>query len=540
MGNWFEKNYRTLIISAFLIPIITVAVVSISHVTKWYGISNPVTWAIYLSIGIEIAALSALAAISANMGKKVYFPFGIVTLVQFIGNIFFAYSYIDTTSPSFISWVELVSPLMELVGVEPTDLISHKRYLALFAGGMLPLISLSFLHMLVKFTQGEKQISPKEPINENIGEKDDIKEEPIPASDIVAEVSRFRPTDDDLKNLEDFLVKLRPETPKKHPTKEEQREILTQMMRESEEMGLYGEPVDNPLIKENNAPQNASEMMITNDEDIINSIPSDDEMSDWDLTPEPPTWMDEIPEPTPKPTIDEEVLDRIKELYEEREDYGQEPIEDIPQMENYYDGEINDEGSDIYTEDDLSDWDVTLMDGLEDLPYGFEYTEELDNALKTIENVNEEVVETPIPTIEITPQPTPELTFEINETPVPTPELTMEVVVEPTPEPTEEPILIDIVLPDMVVQTPFETQETPIVTQEELPEEEEKKNLEEFLPSPTLQNDGLEKEMDSIDPSDPIYWENVDSSESEDPNNGTPLRKTTSRNVGNTQRRRFR
>ena len=112
MGNWFEKNYRTLIISAFLIPIITVAVVSISHVTKWYGISNPVTWAIYLSIGIEIAALSALAAISANMGKKVYFPFGIVTLVQFIGNIFFAYSYIDTTSPAFVSWVELVSPLM--------------------------------------------------------------------------------------------------------------------------------------------------------------------------------------------------------------------------------------------------------------------------------------------------------------------------------------------------------------------------------------------------------------------------------------------
>ncbi len=93
MKNWFSRNYKTIIISAFLIPIITVALVSISHVTKWYGISNPVTWAIYLSIGIEIAALSALAAISANMGKKVYFPFGIVTLVQFIGNIYFAYSY---------------------------------------------------------------------------------------------------------------------------------------------------------------------------------------------------------------------------------------------------------------------------------------------------------------------------------------------------------------------------------------------------------------------------------------------------------------
>ena len=101
MKHWFNQNYKTLIITAFLIPIITVAIVSISHVTKWYGISNPVSWAIYLSIGIEIAALSALAAISANMGKKVYFPFAIVTIIQFIGNIFFAYSYIDINGQSF-------------------------------------------------------------------------------------------------------------------------------------------------------------------------------------------------------------------------------------------------------------------------------------------------------------------------------------------------------------------------------------------------------------------------------------------------------
>ncbi len=69
--TWIEKNLKKVIYVAFLVPILLVALVSISHVTKWYGISNPVTWAIYLSIGVEIAALSALAAISANMGKKV-------------------------------------------------------------------------------------------------------------------------------------------------------------------------------------------------------------------------------------------------------------------------------------------------------------------------------------------------------------------------------------------------------------------------------------------------------------------------------------
>jgi hypothetical protein len=200
MKVWFHKNYKTVIILAFLIPIITVAVVSISHVTQWYGISNPFTWAIYLSVGIEIAALSALAAISANMGKKIYFPFGIVTLIQFIGNIFFAYSFIDVTASSFKSWVELVSPLLEMTGVEPTDFIGHKRFLAFFSGGMLPLISLSFLHMLVKFSEEENKVSDKK--EENI--------EKIDASDLIGEISRVRLSEEDLALLEERLLRTKP------------------------------------------------------------------------------------------------------------------------------------------------------------------------------------------------------------------------------------------------------------------------------------------------------------------------------------------
>lgn len=155
--TWIQKNFKSIIYAAFLVPILTVAFVSISHVTKWYGISNPLSWAIYLSIGIEIAALSALAAISARMGKKVYFPFGIVTLIQFLGNIYFAYSYIDVGSQAFKDWVDLVDPIVSFMGVDSGDPIGHKRFLAIFAGGMLPIISLSFLHMLVKFEEDERQ-----------------------------------------------------------------------------------------------------------------------------------------------------------------------------------------------------------------------------------------------------------------------------------------------------------------------------------------------------------------------------------------------
>jgi len=201
--NWIEKNFKTLIYGAFLVPIITVAIVSISHVTKWYGISNPLSWAIYLSIGIEIAALSALAAIAAQMGKKVYFPFIIVTLIQFIGNIFFAYQYIDINAQSFKDWVDLVDPLVSFMGVESGDLVGHKRFLAFFAGGMLPIISLSFLHMLVKFEEegksGRKVEIDIEELSKRAGK---IESEEI--------IQPYIPTEEDLKNLEEQLNRMKP------------------------------------------------------------------------------------------------------------------------------------------------------------------------------------------------------------------------------------------------------------------------------------------------------------------------------------------
>jgi hypothetical protein len=212
MKNWFNKNYKTLIISAFLIPIIIVAFVSISHVTVWYDISNPDNWAAYLSVGIEIAALSALAAISANMGRKVYFPFVIVTLIQFIGNIFFAYQYIDINGKLFRNWVELVAPLLSTMGVEETDFIGHKRFLSLFSGGLLPMISLSFLHMLVKFSEENKTASNNNNILEEEKKKwegeflEKIKSEAIDSKDIVSEVSKVRLSEEELKQLEAILL----------------------------------------------------------------------------------------------------------------------------------------------------------------------------------------------------------------------------------------------------------------------------------------------------------------------------------------------
>jgi hypothetical protein len=283
MKNWFNKNYKTLIIAAFLIPILTVAVVSISHVTEWYGLSNPVSWAVYLSIGIEIAALSALAAISANMGSKVYFPFAVVTIVQFIGNIFFAYSYIDIDSKQFKDWVDLVSPFVEFMGVEQTDYVGHKRFLAFFSGGMLPIISLSFLHMLVKFTEEDKN---KE-VKQEESTPEDLKK-------FVDESTRIRLSEEDLKIIEERLLNPLPpneklkqafENYKDTDSKEVQKETLVQMMKNDQELGLYDEPT-----LDNNEIEKTEEILTP---PIVEEVKQENETPEFEV-PEQEGWTEEI------------------------------------------------------------------------------------------------------------------------------------------------------------------------------------------------------------------------------------------------------
>lgn len=277
MGSWLKNNFKLLIYISFLVPIVTVAIVSISHVTVWYGISNPMSWALYLSIGIEIAALSALAAISARMGSKVYVPFGIVTLIQFVGNIFFAFEFIKIDNLQFLSWVELTGPILEYMGIEQGDLQSHRRFLAIFAGGMLPLISLSFLHMLVKFNE----------------ENDDLKEEDgKDTKKVIEEETKIKPSEEDLNKLQDLLSKFKPEERTNEPTTTE----------------------------------------------IDSSDVVDKEMEDWDgrleedfnmfgdtLDEKPPEWLDEGPEPTEEEysewdedhALDVVMNDMVKDFTEE-------------------------------------------------------------------------------------------------------------------------------------------------------------------------------------------------------------------------------
>lgn len=150
--SWIKNNKERVIRISYIIPILIAAGISVYHVVAWYGIMNPIAWAIYLSIGIEIAALSALAGMTTKMSKFIYFPFLIVTLIQLIGNVFATFEYIDINSSTFRDWVLLVEPIFNSMNlVDEGDMLGHRRFLAILGGSFIPLISLSFLHMLVSF-----------------------------------------------------------------------------------------------------------------------------------------------------------------------------------------------------------------------------------------------------------------------------------------------------------------------------------------------------------------------------------------------------
>lgn len=210
MKNWLSKNLNTIIVGSFLIPIFLVAFVSISHVITFYSLANPISWATYLSIAVEIAALAALAGVSAKFGKFIYIPFGIVTFIQLLGNFYFSYTWIKVESKEFKDWMDMISPLLEPLGVDANDATSHRRILAFFTGGLLPFISLTFAHMLIVYSNRMK--SNDDVIEENQEElltEEKIEEISKDAGKVEKEKDEkyqpYVPTEEDLKKLQELF-----------------------------------------------------------------------------------------------------------------------------------------------------------------------------------------------------------------------------------------------------------------------------------------------------------------------------------------------
>ena len=294
--NWILNNPNR---AMFLIPILLVAGISISHVVTWYEMANPINWAIYLSIAIEVGAMTALVAATNKIRGGVWFMFGLVTFIQMVGNIFYSYYQIDETGKLFQSWIELTAPIWEMAGTETTDIVGMKRWLAFLEGGLLPLISLTSLHFFVTYEKEgeakeevkkkssleqdvvkiiEANENPPEP-NEKLKEaKKSFDEETKPVEEIVEiEVAEELVDEDYLENIEsDSYEEIKIEEMKDTPIEVETEEEFD----ESHSLDLVMNQMVDDLLEDESVETIEELMEILEDDTIVEEITDVEESKD--------------------------------------------------------------------------------------------------------------------------------------------------------------------------------------------------------------------------------------------------------------------
>lgn len=215
MENKKSNSIVWLIIISFLLVPLVVSVVSTIHVINFFALSNGFGLALTLALAFEIGALSALAGLVA-LGKinknVVWFIFLILTFFQMMGNTYYAYDLLSIkmqTNPDLIrNWTELFGLLEE-------DQIMVKRIISILSGAILPIVSLSFLDLLVDYIRKtfgiEDQEKSKQPI------PNDLTEEQLhELSRIAGQIekqnmeSEPQPKYENLDKIEEYLSNLQP------------------------------------------------------------------------------------------------------------------------------------------------------------------------------------------------------------------------------------------------------------------------------------------------------------------------------------------
>lgn len=214
-----EKLVKYFIIGTFVGLYLAVSVISTIHVVEFFQLTNPRWLAISLAVAFELGAAASLASIIAldKMNQTlVWALFITLTLMQSMGNSYWAYSH----AQDFSSW-------SELFGLSEEDLIYQKRILSLISGAILPLVALGFIKSLVDYIRPTSQVDAKitdhpieekeEPKLETIGKQTIVDlTDPSEKQENVEEISETQETEEIVEtatNIEENLI----ETVKPYP-----------------------------------------------------------------------------------------------------------------------------------------------------------------------------------------------------------------------------------------------------------------------------------------------------------------------------------
>jgi hypothetical protein len=267
----FDRNkwlYNGLIVTFIILYAVT-AFVSFYHAITFFNIANAVWLSVLLSFVAEIGQASVLFGILLSENKNKFlswFVMIILTSLQVIGNVVSSFDWIINHNDvglagfqrSILFWVQTGG-----------DQETFRVIVAWISGALLPVIALSMTALVAQNInlRDEEKKRPKKDAELPSGYT--ISQEPVvDARDIISEVSKIRPTQEDLENLSRILEKKVPinEVPKEEDELNKHKELL----------GTTGVPdadYYNDAVKEE--PEESHE-------------PDDDELSPVDLTNEEP------------------------------------------------------------------------------------------------------------------------------------------------------------------------------------------------------------------------------------------------------------
>jgi len=309
------------LIFTFIVLYAVTAFVSFYHAITFFNIANAVWLSVLLSFVAEIGQASVLFAILLTDNKHKFLPWAvmvILTSLQVIGNVVSSYDWIITHNGAGVESFQK-SILFWMTSADPEI---FKVVIAWISGALLPIIALSMTALVAQNMElrahdarTNLDAEPEQEDETPVIEDDNTVEEPekVDAKDLISEVSKIRPTEEDIERLQHFLDI-------KKPKKKE--EIIEEIVKEEavENKVDDGAPFDEPIY--NPTPPIVSEVVVDENENFnepeeIDMSDENDDFGPVDLTKEEPDelfkeekdYLDkeaellipEIETPTPEP-----------------------------------------------------------------------------------------------------------------------------------------------------------------------------------------------------------------------------------------------
>ena len=307
----------------FAILYVATAFVSFYHAITFFHIANAIWLSIILSFVAEIGQASVLFSILLTDNRNKFLPWVIMiilTSLQVIGNVVSSFDWIVTHNDAGLENFKRSI----LFAVQTDDPEMFRIIVAWISGALLPVIALSMTALVAQNidlrAKKRKELESKtSPIND-VNNLDDT--EPIPASVIVGEVSKIRPTEEELEKMEKFLSKKspieKPPVEENEKTKDKPVVVSDVPFDESnfnsdiinEEIEEDFGPVDLTNEKPDDVPTIELEKVVTpTAQEVIESTISKEQES--------PPLIEEKPQPLPTNPITQEQLDRIRQIARE-------------------------------------------------------------------------------------------------------------------------------------------------------------------------------------------------------------------------------